>query len=393
MNNMQLHYLSSILSGKREITEEEAHLRAEHLKLSALVSPFLVAEIAPYYTGIRAEEKDELIQACANYVRYLLTRADFSAYYYINEFDNVQVLFLGTTSDVEDKLEEILIDIRNKIQNRFELDSFIGMGSVVNSITAISVSANEAAEMLAYKFSYAEQGVVNIKNLIRFSHSPNFASNIRFDRVIGCFQDGNIGKMAVRLGELIEELRNRPNASKTSIRRTFIELTVSVLHVAANADVDTYEVVKGLDIYQWILEQQHTEILFDWFVKLCEELHTKMQAQIESSERSIIQNACTYIDDHIDRQDLSLQDVSRSVGLSTYYFSKLFKKEKGLGLNNYITYVRLDQAKQMLVNTSFTVGDIAAQCGFSTAQYFSLVFKKNVGVTPSEFRRQDAKNL
>lgn len=385
MDNLKLHFLSSILKGKREITEEEARRRAIHLRF-VLESPFLVAEVAPYYSCIKAEDKDELIQACADYVESLLTKAGFSAYYFINEFDNVQVLFYCLTDLQLANLEDALIDVRNKLQFRYELDSFIGIGAQVDNLTAISSSANDASEMLAYKFTYAEQGVVNIRNLIRFSHSPNYASNIRFDRVLGCFQDGNFGKMSVRLSELIEDIRNKPNASQTSIRRTFIELTVAVLHVAANADVDTDKVINGLDIYQWILDQNRVEMLSEWFIRLCENLRVKMQDQLESTEKNIIQNACGFIDEHI--ESLSLEQVSDAVGLSPYYFSKLFKKEKGIGFSNYISLKRISHAKQMLEETELPLTDVALQSGFSSAPYFSQVFKKEEGMTPGEYRRE-----
>lgn len=387
MNTQQLHYLSSILHGKRDITEAEAVTRAERLQLGSLRPPFLVAEVAPYYSRIQADRKDTLIQECADYVKSLLTKACFSVYCYVNEFDNVQVIFSTLTSEQENRIEESFINIRNKLQFRFELDSFIGIGSAVDCITAISTSAHDASEMLAYKYTYAEQGVVNIKNLIRFTHSPNYASNIRFDRVIGCFHDGNIGKMSQRLDELIYEIRNKPNASHTSIRRTFIELTVSVLHVAANADVDTEDVIGNLDIYQWILDQQHTEVLSEWFIKLCEELHIRMNANLESTEKTIVHAACQFIDEHMDQQELNLAMVSDAVGLSSSYFSRLFKKEKGIGLNNYIAVARINHSKSLLQDTSLPLSDIALQSGFSTASYFSRIFKKSTGITPGEYRR------
>ena len=391
MNILQLHFLSSVLQGKRELLEEEAQIRAQALNLNNLFSPYLVAEVAPYYAGVRAEKKDTLIRDCADYVGHLLRKKGLITYFIVNEYDNIQVIITKINEELEKTIEETFIDIRNKLQLMYELDSFVGIGPVVKQITEISYSAHMASEMLAYKFTYAEQGVVNIKNLIRFSHSPNYSSNVRFDRVIGCFQDGNLGRMAVRLNELITDIRNRPNVSSTAIRRTFIELTVSVLHMATNADVATDDIIQGLDVYKWILEQQHTEILTDWFIKLCEELHKAMEKNLEQTEESIVLSACQFVQSHIEQQDLSLSAVSDSVGLSTFYFSKLFKKEMGIGINSYISSCRIEHAKRMLTISDLPIAQIALQCGFSTTAYFSQVFKKTTGMTPGEFRRS-AKN-
>ena len=143
--------------------------------------------------------------------------------------------------------------------------------------------------------------------------------------------------------------------------------------------------INGLDIYQWILDQNRMEMLSEWFIRLCEDLRVKMQDQLESTEKNIIQNACSFIDEHI--ENLSLEQVSDAVGLSPYYFSKLFKKEKGIGFSNYISRIRISHAKKMLVETELPLTDIALQSGFSSAPYFSQVFKKEEGVTPGEYRR------
>ena len=391
MNNLQLHFLSSILHGKREMSEEEASIRISILKLTYLTPPFLVAEVAPYYVGVKADRKDSLIRECADYIGRFLKKSGFSAYYIVNEYDNVQIIITNIKTENITSIEEAFFAVRNKLQLSYELDAFIGIGSLVWKVTDISASARDAEEMLAYKYTYAEQGVVNIKNVIRFSHSPNYASDIHFDRVIGCFQDGNIGKLSHRLEELIENVRNKPNVSKTAIKRTFIELTVSILHLAANADVDTGKVLGDAEIYQWILDQQHTEILSAWFISLCEELHSQMQTQRESAEKNIVQSASLFINENIERQDLGLSLVSESVGLSPYYFSKLFKKEKGIGLSNFISNTRIDHAKELLVNTVIPLSEVALQSGFSSAPYFSQVFKKTVGSTPGEFRRKARK--
>ena len=258
MDMLQFHFLSSLLHGKREISKEEASIRAHALGLVNLLGPFTVAVVAPVYAGIGATEKDATIQMCVNSIRKKMEKSGHVVYCLANEYDNIQIIVNLCSEETNESIERELIQIREHLWKHYSLDAFIGIGSCVKHITEISVSANEASEMLAYKFSYADQGVVNIRNMIRFSHSPNYSSDIRFDSVIGCFQDGDLGRMAIRLEELVEEIRYRPNVSKTAIRRAFIELTVSVLHVAANADVDTESVIHGLDIYKWVLEQQHT---------------------------------------------------------------------------------------------------------------------------------------
>ena len=112
-----------------------------------------------------------------------------------------------------------------------------------------------------------------------------------------------------------------------------------------------------------------------------------MRLQQESSERNVIQTACQYIEANAGDLEISPAAVSEYVGLSPSYFSQLFKKEKGIGLNSYITGTKIERAKMLLITTDYTISAISGQAGFSSTPYFSQVFKKTTGMTPGKFRR------
>ena len=76
-----------------------------------------------------------------------------------------------------------------------------------------------------------------------------------------------------------------------------------------------------------------------------------------------------------------------SMSETEVYISRLFKQINGMGISEYISLERINKAKDLLVTTSDSMQNIATATGFDTAQYFSLVFKKTTGVSPSEYRR------
>ena len=88
------------------------------------------------------------------------------------------------------------------------------------------------------------------------------------------------------------------------------------------------------------------------------------------------------------RRDISLDDVSREVDISPYYFSKLFKQETGRNFIEHLTEIRLKNARDLLQNSQLSIKEICAQSGYSDPNYFSRIFKKYEGVTPSEFRER-----
>lgn len=83
---------------------------------------------------------------------------------------------------------------------------------------------------------------------------------------------------------------------------------------------------------------------------------------------------------------IGIKDVAAVAHLSPNYLSSLFKKVIGMGFNQYLTNIRLEKAKQLLTSTHMTVEDVALQVGYNSQPYFTRVFKKVVGETPSSFR-------
>ena len=81
-----------------------------------------------------------------------------------------------------------------------------------------------------------------------------------------------------------------------------------------------------------------------------------------------------------------LDDVSRAVNISPYYFSKIFKENTGENFIEYLTNIRIDKAKELLGTTEYSMKEICSMVGYSDPNYFSRSFKKNVGVTPTEYK-------
>ena len=83
---------------------------------------------------------------------------------------------------------------------------------------------------------------------------------------------------------------------------------------------------------------------------------------------------------------LSLDDVCADLGVSNSYFSSIFKKETGQSFVSYLTDYRMDRAEEMVLNTDEKSYKIAEKVGYQDANYFSYVFKKQFGMSPSKYK-------
>lgn len=99
-----------------------------------------------------------------------------------------------------------------------------------------------------------------------------------------------------------------------------------------------------------------------------------------------IQQVIAYIADNY-LQKITLDDIARKYAFSTAYLGQLFKKQTGYTFNEYLNLLRLKHACNLLQNTSLAVKEIAYQSGYSSVEYFLHIFKKQLQMTPTEYRQ------
>lgn len=107
--------------------------------------------------------------------------------------------------------------------------------------------------------------------------------------------------------------------------------------------------------------------------------------QQANSELPVITRAKEFIREN-QSEDLSLGQVAKAVNTSTFYFCKMFKKVTGLNFTDYLSRLRVEKAKNLLLNPNLRISEIAYEVGFQSLTHFNRVFKKIVGQAPTEYR-------
>lgn len=120
-------------------------------------------------------------------------------------------------------------------------------------------------------------------------------------------------------------------------------------------------------------------------IHLLQSLNTKHTI---SKSNKTIYSAALFINRNF-KNMISLETLALETGYSKNHFSKLFNDAFGMGINEYITQVRLSHAKKMLISTKETVTNVGYTSGFHSFATFSREFKKKFGITPSEYRKQN----
>jgi YesN/AraC family two-component response regulator len=110
----------------------------------------------------------------------------------------------------------------------------------------------------------------------------------------------------------------------------------------------------------------------------------------QNTEPPVITHAKQFILEH-QTEELSLAQVAKAVNTSKFYFCKIFKKATGINFTDYLSRVRTERAKNLLLNPNLRVSEIAYEVGFQSLTHFNRVFKRILGRSPTEYREQLAR--
>ena len=129
------------------------------------------------------------------------------------------------------------------------------------------------------------------------------------------------------------------------------------------------------------LEQVHAETR-----KLFNAALAYRDSQANSDRASIIQQAKRFIASRFSDSNLSLNEVAAQVNFSPNHFSAVFSEATGETFRDYLTHTRMEHSKKLLSTTKLKCAQVAFQCGYNDPHYFSIIFRKNYGMTPQQFR-------
>jgi len=133
--------------------------------------------------------------------------------------------------------------------------------------------------------------------------------------------------------------------------------------------------------------RQHESVvkLLSIFAEHLSMVSNQIVVQEQNSEPPVIARAKQFITEHQD-EEISLEQVASAVHTSKFYFCKMFKKSTGINFTDYLSRVRTERAKNLLLNPNLRISEIAYEVGFQSLTHFNRVFKKILGQSPTEYR-------
>jgi len=155
--------------------------------------------------------------------------------------------------------------------------------------------------------------------------------------------------------------------------------------MASDYEIYSSEVPKYCDYITDMMEIQDISTLKSWCRAQIEHITRSISSGKKKKVSSLILKAREYIDKNFSNE-ITLEDVAKEVNISPHYFSRLYKEETGENFIEYLTSVRINKAKELIETGGYSIKEICYMTGYGDPNYFSRIFKKVMGVTPSEYK-------
>lgn len=174
------------------------------------------------------------------------------------------------------------------------------------------------------------------------------------------------------------------------IKSNIIELIGIIVRSVISLDVGYQELMALKEKSQNLIfetKSRDSDSLKNIFKDFVTNVMSLIETQYCSPNEKLMMKAKDFIQRNYTHK-IYMNDVADYVGLSPYYFSRIFKQEAGLSFTQYINKMRIKKSKEFIRNYTMSLGEIAEKVGYEDFSYFSRVFRKCEGCLPSEFRKK-----
>ena len=398
--NSSRDFFEALVGGSMDMME--VYKRAEKLGLDIVAEAYNVLIFTmncdedfsgqrDEYSSWEAESLELLENLFAGHSSAMLFRSNIFSY---------GVLLKGQRETIEENTRVCVDEIR-KILSRQDgrREWFLAVGQSVERLSQIQKSYHTASRAFSQRYLY-DENILYYDEMETMEHPGGQAEtedNAYLQKVdVNALNPAILQKFLSN--GLQEETENFVKDYFYAIGQEPMESLVFRNYVILNVRFSVISFIKGLGCDTNEMESADTEEVLAESGKNMESAIAYAKKMISQAieirdqnsgnkNRSILKTAVDFIDSHYMDEEISLNTVANVANVSSNHFSALFSQNMGQTFIEYLTTLRMNKAKELLRCTGMRSSEIAGEIGYKDAHYFSYLFKKTQGMTPSDYRK------
>ncbi len=282
--------------------------------------------------------------------------------------------------------------LQDIIANCFGFTITIGISSEGLGAMQLSAKLKECMEALEHKFYIGNNSIICYKDLHSFFRSEDNSLLENYQKLLSDgIKSGNEILVKKRLKDITDYIDCCAGGISRDSLKNFYCATVTLINNIRVSVSGADNNPKGLlskdisSLIRMIEKSDNLKELNAILEEIALSVVSKVNIYNNRGIKLIMQRAMEFIDENYSEQ-ISLNEIAEHTFVSTYYISRLFKKELGKNFVEYLNEIRITKAKELLKDLRFKTYEVAELVGICDAHYFSKLFKKYEGITPSEYR-------
>ena len=377
-----------ILEHSFELTEEKLERLNENFQCDLKIESPSVMAIVSFLVGEEPakEEKELLSFSVANiFMEKLAEVCKNHIYSIVNS--SLVIIINDVTEEDKQKLMEVLLESKQIYEDFMSQKLQITLCEDFETLLDTSTVYERCVYYEKYHRLHIGGGCITEKMLLENENNKNIRYDGKLDEYL---------KEAVYM-ENIMELQSTVDAIFDSIRT--LKYENAVLSLARLTDY-TQEILNeknqkklDSDVYDFsalkkrILQVSSLNEFQEEYTRIVVDFMKKLMKKRESNQADLLEKVKQYIEENYNNSELCAQSVADKFKLSAKYLSYEFKEYTGMSLLVYLQKKRIDVACELLETTNMAVGEVAYKIGIENENYFYTLFKKNVGMTPKQYRQ------
>ncbi|MBR1892843.1 MAG: response regulator [Lachnospiraceae bacterium] len=261
-----------------------------------------------------------------------------------------------------------------------------GIGHVVPIISDLSKSFEGADSAVSYRMMYGTGKAINIAEIDPHENAEIPSAEDGMQNVFHRIKTGTTESVDEAVRQLVDSII-QARSTIQQYRLLVMEMIADIFRFGNNNHLNMEDVFgKNNDVYSEALSIDSPSALVAWLYDISIKMQQLIVSERQSSTRSFVDKAEDYVKDNYADKELTIESICNYLGVSSAYFSTVFKKETGKTFINYLTEIRMKKAVELLIDQNEKTYIIAEKTGYADPNYFSYVFKKQYGMSPSKYK-------
>lgn len=293
--------------------------------------------------------------------------------------------------ELEELQKEYIARLENELKEGEKFRYFGGIGKPVNRLSELPASFESASHAFAQRYLIKENRILDSIVLEQNVYAGNDDFDIhnidpkelQSDRIREFLKLGNKEEVVYFVEEFFK--RQGTNALKSTIFRQYIVMDVYFCVAAFLEELQiSREEISEFDVNGEMLQSKENAI--EYVAGIIERAVELREKNASNRYGTIVDQVKKYIEEHYEEEELSLNLLASNVNFSPNHLSMIFSQQTGQTFIKYLTDYRMNRAKELLRGTGKRSSEISLEVGYKDPHYFSYLFKKTQGMTPTQYR-------